>query len=847
MFEKIKMSKQIHIWKVSSLLLLGLIVFLYIVTSTAADVYFLLNDPVAGITYDTSPGTREVFISYVVPKGPADEVGLRKGDVIVKFNGRDITNEDQLQRSYGEIGVGDMVDIVVHRGGRPLEFSFTTKSRIKVYTASFLGSLLPGVVFCYTLLLIGIFVLLKKPEDGTAHIFFLMVLFWALAMWGNFPHGSNAILKILPPWFQWVAMSYLPIAVGLLLHFTLIFPFKAKEYKKYRPAWLFFAYGSLILLLVFIYADVNHLPWGMKMIRLGWGLWFSLEFFAAMYLLGRSCRCAPNPNNAEQARIMFRSTAYALALPIGLYFIPRNLFNYVIPYSENLLFLVVIWPISLAYAIIKHRFMDVNFILKRSAAFALISGFVVAAYFLLVVGLGKLVLFLTGSSSQIVTIVATLLIAALFNPVKDRIQRFVETRFYPSRFSYREAVRRFNHQLVNVVDLDKLLELVSDFFVKEVAVSPVVIFTLSPDGQTFVPRRTSGVFVPEGFHLEREHTVLMQLAENRRLLDFSEQKNKLNLRPDELQKWQLLKTELLLPLLNRTQLMGFVSIGPKNNAEAFFKEDIELLDMLTDQVNISLENALLTEELREQDRLKKELEVARKIQLSSLPQSDPDVPGLDVSGISIPAMEVGGDYYDYLTMPDGCFGVVVGDVSGKGTSAALYMSQLKGILQTAAKFYASLPDLMAEVNSIAFKNIEEQSFITLTCGAFDVKKRVFRFVRAGHLPLLYYSGKEGVCREIVPNGIGIGLEDNGLFKKELQEVQFSFHPGDVFVFYSDGIVEARNADNEEFNLEHLTRVIAQNGHDSAFSLRQAILQQVQQFAGRQTQTDDMTLVVVKAK
>jgi len=842
------MSKPIQIWKVSSLLLLGLFVFVYIVSSTVADIYFLVNDPVVGITYEKVKDADRVVITHVVPKGPADLVGIREGDMILKLNRYDITDEKSLYRAFQDIEVGDPVKIVVSRRNVVRDFSFISKSRIKIYTGSFFAGLLPGVVFCYTLILIGVFVLLKKAQDKTVHIFYLMVLFWALAMWGNFPYGSKALLRLLPGWFEWIFLMFLPMATGLLLHFTLLFPEKNRFYKKHKNILLFLCYGILLLIFVYIYADVNQLPWRGQVLQYGWGVWISLQFFVAFSVLGHSCHTATDPHVAGQASIMYRGTMLTLGLPLGLYFIPKNIFNFVIPYSEYFLFLMVFWPMTLAYAIIKHRFMDVRFIIKRSLAFALISGFVVAAYFLLVVGVGRLFLFFTGSSSQILTIVATLLIAAIFNPVKNRIQNFVENRFYPNRYSYREAVRKFSHQLVNVVDLEKLIEEVSTFFSKSMAIHPVAVFYSTSDGTTFRLRSVQGIQLSKGFSFNTHDGFLKILQAKPYLQDFSLLQDKLNhFTQNEQEKWRVLGTEIVLPLINKSKVMGFVSIGSKENDETFYKEDIELLEMLNDQLNISVENALLTEELKEQERLKKELEVARKIQLSSLPQSDPVIAGLDVSGISIPAMEVGGDYYDYITLPDGCFGVVVGDVSGKGTSAALYMSQLKGILQTAAKFHTRLTDLMAEVNSVAFNNIEEQSFITLTCGTFDLDTKKFKFVRAGHLPLIYFSKKNKTCQQIVPRGIGIGLEDQGVFKRELEESVIAFESGDVFLFYSDGIVEARNSQNEEFDFDILQKLISQNGYDSAFTLRESIIDRVRQFVGDEAQTDDMTLVVVKVK
>lgn len=837
------MSQEIRLWKISLLLLLGLYVFLYIVSTTVADIYFLLSDPVAGITFHFVEDRRQLVVEYVVPKSPAESVGIQKGDAITHFNDRTIASEKDLLQAIRETQVGERVNVVIERDGRQRILSFVTESRFKVYTKTVLLGHLPSVVFCYTLILIGMFVLFHKLHDRTAQIFYLMVLFWALAMWGEFPYGSETLFKKLPDWFFLIRLLYWPLAVGLLLHFTFIFPVEKDIFMRHPSICLFICYGSVLLVLPFLYADTHGLPWGERLLFYGRGIWFAVNFFLAMSMLGSSMAKAPTPTAVSQARIMYYGTMLTLALPTGLFFLPR-LFGKAIPYTEYFLFALVLWPLVLAYAIIKHRFMDIDVIIKRGVAYTLSSGFVVAAYFLLVVGVGKLALYLTGSSSQFVTIVATLVIAAVFNPVRNRIRNFVDRKFYPSRFIYREAVRNFSHQLVKVVDLQKLLDLLLNFLSENMRIQHIVILWKAAGQEAYRIRSSRGIGAVAPVHFSNDDAVIKALHDKPALLDLSPFPEHLHAPDDEKARWDELQAEIVLPLLSKRELVGVLILGPKADDEPYYKEDIDLLETLGDQINIALENALLTEELREQERLKKELEVARRIQLSSLPQSDPEVPGLEVTGISIPALEVGGDYYDYLEFPDGRFGVVVGDVSGKGTSAALYMSQLKGILKTAVKFHSSLKELMAEVNALTFGSIEESSFITLTCGVFDLKNRNLHLVRAGHLPLIHYSAKKKTSMRIAPKGIGIGLENGRLFKKELQEKVVPIHSGDVLLFYTDGIVEACDEPGDEVEGRKLLEILEQNGRHHAHDLREKIISQARTNSAG-IQKDDMTLVVVR--
>jgi len=782
------MKESLKIWKITLLLLLGLFAFLYIFANTAADIY-TLSDPVVGIYTYLDEETNKLVVLEVVPGGPADRAGIRAGDVIEALNQVSFASEDKLLNLLKTFGAENQVQITVKRDGEQKQFAVNMARRIEVYGQLVYTSLLPGIIFSYALFIIGIFVFLKRINDRTAHVFYMMVLFWALAMWDTFPSSLQTLGRVLPNWYDWLRLPFWPLAVGLLLHFTLLFPVENRTFKKYPKLILSLIYLPLFLVIPAIYADANNLVWGETLLRYGWSSIFFVFFGFAMSLLGRHAHSNQDSHVARQARIMYYGTLLFLALPTGYHFIPKGLLGLQLPFSDYGLFLLILWPVTIAYVIVKHRFMDIDVIVKRGVAYALMSGFVVAAYFLLVVVVGKIVLNVTGANSQLITIFATLFIAALFNPVKNRIQNFVDRRFFPGRFRYREAVREFQHQLINIVDLKKLFADLLDFFSSSMQIRCVTVLWQDRGSNAYRIHSARGIAVPADFSIPEDDAIATELQKRKKLLDLAPLRESDALPQEPKQRWQSLHAEIIQPLLYKGHLIGMLTLGQKEENEPFYQEDLELLEALGDQIHISLENALLTEELREQDRLKKELEVAHRIQLSSLPQSDPNIPGLDVSGISIPAMEVGGDYYDYLNLTDGCFGVVVGDVSGKGTSAALYMSQLKGVLKTASKFYKSLKDLVAEVNAITFYSIEETSFITLSCAAFDPRARKLRLVRAGHLPMLYYSAKDKCCSQITPKGIGIGLENGTVFNREIEEVELKFHPGDVFIFYSDGLTE----------------------------------------------------------
>ena len=214
-----------------------------------------------------------------------------------------------------------------------------------------------------------------------------MVIFWALAMRDALPDQYFALQHIFPFWFHWILLPQWPLAVGLLLHFYLVFPLEKDVFKNHRKLVLFFIYAPLILILPHIYSDINQLNWGETSLKYSWAIWLSLYFFLALGVVGHSIKYSSTPHIKKQAQIMLWGTTLSLGVPLIFCFLPNLVLDDTPPFAEFVALLVIIWPFTLAYVIVKHRFMNIDVIIKRGVAYALMSGFVVAAYFLFVVGI----------------------------------------------------------------------------------------------------------------------------------------------------------------------------------------------------------------------------------------------------------------------------------------------------------------------------------------------------------------------------------------------------------------------------------------------------------------------------
>jgi serine phosphatase RsbU (regulator of sigma subunit) len=256
---------------------------------------------------------------------------------------------------------------------------------------------------------------------------------------------------------------------------------------------------------------------------------------------------------------------------------------------------------------------------------------------------------------------------------------------------------------------------------------------------------------------------------------------------------------------------------------------------------------------QEKERLEQELKIARKIQMSLLPQGPMLMPGLALTAHCEPAREVGGDYYDFLPLDDHRLGILIADVSGKGTSAALYMAELKGLMLSLSERHASPRQLLIDANRIISQHLDSRSFITMTYAIVDVQARTLTYARAGHCPLIYLPGpkERAICpvQILAPDGLVLGLKiDNGeMFERLLQEDTVTLAPGDLFVFFTDGMSEAMNPGDECFGETRLGELIQQNGHLSSEELRERILGEIRTFVGTASQHDDMTMLLLKVE
>ncbi|HQU70879.1 MAG TPA: PP2C family protein-serine/threonine phosphatase [Calditrichia bacterium] len=249
--------------------------------------------------------------------------------------------------------------------------------------------------------------------------------------------------------------------------------------------------------------------------------------------------------------------------------------------------------------------------------------------------------------------------------------------------------------------------------------------------------------------------------------------------------------------------------------------------------------------ITERERMKRELEIARTVQMDFLPKANPDFVMLDIASRCVPALEVGGDYFDFIELGGNRLGVVIGDVSGKGTQAAFYMTLTKGFLRALANISDSPAFVLTQLNRLFYDNVKRGVFISMVYAIIDMDANCLHLARAGHNPILLYRKAAGTLENLYPRGLALGMERGEAFERIIQEMTVEIHPGDFFVFYTDGITEAMNKDKEEFGEERLQATLSGLADQPAEAAMNGIFREVKHFVAKAEQHDDMTMVMVK--
>lgn len=306
-----------------------------------------------------------------------------------------------------------------------------------------------------------------------------------------------------------------------------------------------------------------------------------------------------------------------------------------------------------------------------------------------------------------------------------------------------------------------------------------------------------------------------------------------------------IRTIMVAPLIAHGRTLGVLAVVNKRGVGAFQSADLDLLVTLADQAASTVELVRLSEEHTEKQRLEQELKLAHDIQQMLLPDRAPQVDGFSIAAFSSPALEVGGDYYDFIWVDEEKrhLGVAIADVSGKGIPGAMIMTVVRCTMRATAPGNLSPRDVLIRLNERVYADTGENVFVTITYGILDVHERKFTFSRAGHEPLVMVGINTALSLSS-PTGIAMGLVESDMFSI-LEERTVKFTPGDTAVFYTDGVVEAMDSENREYGQKRFFDLIESNRTCRPQDIIKKTLDDISDFIGENPQHDDITMVAMR--
>jgi sigma-B regulation protein RsbU (phosphoserine phosphatase) len=400
-------------------------------------------------------------------------------------------------------------------------------------------------------------------------------------------------------------------------------------------------------------------------------------------------------------------------------------------------------------------------------------------------------------------------------------------------------LNEISRDLTSILNVDQLLKRIGDLLLKVIDYHMFSILLLDATKQKLVHRFS--VRFKENVQIKHDIPV------GRGLVGAAAQSKKPVLAPDVARDPRYIKanpetrSELCVPLIYKDEVIGVLDL--EHTRRGYFTEDhLRTVSTLAAQVAIAIENATLYERIaREEQRMERDLSMAREVQHHLLPPTCPSMQGAELAARFNPAHAIGGDLYDFLdyTLPRAC--IVVGDVSGKGAPAALYAALVSGILRSLARDEPYPADMLNAVNrSLNHRRLDAQ-YLVLTCALWDDDKRTLRVANSGNPRPIYCH--EGHAHMLEAAGLPLGMFEDVTH----DEVTIHAKPGDIFAFFSDGIVDASNSKDEPFGRSRVEHVIAKNAGGTAREIVDAIFKATDEFAAGAEVFDDQTAVVLKVK
>ena len=570
----------------------------------------------------------------------------------------------------------------------------------------------------------------------------------------------------------------------------------------------------------------------------------------SMLLLGRALKMELSPRIKRQLRIVIGGlglciVTYSLAMVVPIFMgqeLPENRANVLINAA------LIIGGGSIAFTIVRHQFLDMKLIARRGIIYAAAAAVFASIYLLIIRKVTGFFYQYSGTQFQVLETGFIILFIIAFQPMLGRLEEWAERVLTHENRSPRLRMRDLLNGLLSMVDVESIRERVKEEM-----------------GDVFSVGRVELV-LDDDIRTSKEHLkdcdevlkVLYQIDEPISRRDFLQsmgyKTGRGGLVPFRGGGSRMEKIDsatpcvkwfsgynLIAPIIHDEACIGVLLIGDKSQNRRYSSEELSLIDMLTTQISATLAKIDLLKEVVEKKVLEEELNIARAIQLNLLPSAPPVLEEYEISALSISSKQVGGDYYDFIHRGDHV-AVAVADVSGKGVPASLLMASLQASLRSNMDRMEDPVGVVSTLNNVMCESTAPDKFATLFYGCLDMKHDSFHFSNAGHVfPALIREG--GKVDILDYSGLILGVQlDFGYEARELK-----FHPGDTLVVLTDGVTEAETVDGELFGEDRLYDMLKSLRGQSAFGVKEGIVQTIKDFTHPKGFSDDLTILILKRK
>ncbi len=820
------------------LLALGNIVIISTVNPTS-------NDECLWYPVKTSDSLAIMFENVKV-NGVTWNAGIRDGDYLISINGKRINEPMQAQSILNKIEAGDYARYTVKKKNGEL---FDTKVYIKkLINFSLLGICLLGFFWQ----IIAFIVLMAKPDGRVQRVFYAVgatLILMLLFNYQTLPFVMGILpLLLLLDFLNTGGMIYGPF---LILHFFWIFPHEYNFVKKKAVNYSLYLLPAVILIGVIIYRFlfVYDMPGRnlyyekfFNIVNIALGAAFLTGFISLLvnYFRLKTAK--------ERKPLSLILVSYFLAILVIVYtrFIAPAISDTIYNSPEFYMPIIVLFilPVSFGYSIFKYQLMDVSVVIKNTIIYGAATISIAAVYFLVIYLIGQIISTAIGTEYKgVIAGIIFIIFALIFQSTKNKFQDFLTEKFYPEQFAYQKILVSFSNDITTVVGLENILDTMTTTFVESLRINTFGIMLYDNKEEEFTLVRS--------IRIETKHLKIPAINVQKVIAEKNATTKSPAIEEEDLQRafpvgYKTL-TEAgiytIIPMIIKQKLIGLMLIGLKHSGARFAGKDLDLLYAVANQSAIAVENARLYKTEAEKIKIERDLDLARKIQQSLLPKEIPAIKGLDISGEMIPAQQVGGDYFDLIPIGDDKLFVVVGDVSGKGLSASLYMTRLQTMIESACRPGREPKDILIEINRRIYESMERNWFVTMTLALFDMQKNKVKFCRAGHMPV--FAAKNGTVNRYRTIGLGIGLERGIIFEKTLCEEEVQLNPDQIFAFFSDGVTEAMNEKMDLFGEDNLVELLINKSGYNSCDILEDVWKSIKEYRGGAEVNDDMTLVLVK--